>query len=159
MSYVLDLVVHEVESLEHSRSIKTDVFLEFTLDGIGQPFKVQPLPPASHLRWDAPVRLTLNATAFLNSFLFAALATTDPSGAKIALARAKFPLKGFPVGRPKKFRFPLMSTSDTSVCLAQAHITAWLSALVPYRSGADSGFPMSNAQTQTGRGQYWSAPP
>jgi hypothetical protein len=153
-SYVLDLVVHEADISDDASRLKSDVFLEFKLDGLSETFNVQPCPSAPHIKWDFPVRLILHVSEFSRSFMFASLCTLG-AGQKIIVGRARFPLKSLPVGNPKRFKFPLMSSANNAICVATVHVTACLSALVPYHSTQEVGARVGGAP---GRGQYWSAP-
>jgi hypothetical protein len=157
MPYVLDVIVDGVDILESPSTFQRDVFLEFALDCQADRFTIPLRPLAARVNCDFSVRLILHVSDYSKSFMFAAMATTDESGAKVLLARAKFPLKAFPVGSSKGFKFPLMCVSDNTRPIAQIHIIVCLSILVPYRSTPNPRALLKCVETN--RGQYWSAPP
>jgi hypothetical protein len=156
MSYVLDLVVHEAAMLGDTRRLAPDLFLEFKLDGLGQPLALPPCAPAPLMKWDFPARLILHLPDFARSFMYAAMVAPDAAGGRANLARAKFPLKALPIANPKRFKFPLMSAQNNAICVAHVHVTASLSTLVPYQSNPTRGPPYP--EDKGARGRYWSAP-
>jgi hypothetical protein len=156
MSYVLDLAVHEADVHVDISQIKSDLLLEFKVDGVDQQIPLPPCTPAQHLKWDFTVRLILHLDDISESFIYSLIVTTDADGARVKLGRAKFPLKILPLGRPKKFKFPLMSPQNDLISVADVQMTAWLSLLAPYQSTPDRG--PSYAAHKGFHGPYWSAP-
>jgi hypothetical protein len=135
-SHALDLVVHETELLRGMRSVKSEIFLEFRLDGPAQCLVSPPKWPFPCVTWEFPIRFILQVTDFSNKFVYVSVVTNDPPGTKVNLGRAKFSLKSFPIAHPKRFMCPLMDPSTKAMCVAKMSLTAILSAMVPHRFSA-----------------------
>ncbi|KAH0792703.1 hypothetical protein GPJ56_003326 [Histomonas meleagridis] len=129
-SYLLDFIINSADLSEDIQSIDSKIFLAIKVDGINNMIttpKVHPSKP----KWDYAARLILVISDFSSAFVYTLLCTiNEASQQTIILGTSKVGLKSFPVGKPKKFQFPILSCENNAIVAAKLKLTATISAFV-----------------------------
>jgi len=163
-SYLLDLIVNDIHVSNDVTLANKPVWAMFRVDGSNQPFSTPQYEIKEEIVINYPVRLFLNIEDLSMAHLYVNFCTySDNSERMISLAVSRVKLKSFPVGRPRKFSFPLMSTVNTAITVATISITATLSTFIPSYQTLPSNGSMNSSgwkssSNQGGYGSYASSP-
>ena len=131
-SYILDFIIHEINLLNEIKNLKTPLWAMFKVDGSNQPIQTQKKNASEIIQYNFPVRIVLNLLDLSNAYLYVNFCTfSENSDQVISLGVSRVKVRSLPVGRPKKFSFPLMSTINTAITIATISITATFSAFIP----------------------------
>lgn len=152
--YILDLVLNSVDMLGRMDMPETPIWVIFKADGCRNNINT-PQKSAMEPNWNFPFRFLLRLDTLSNAYLYVNFCTNDVSRSQvISLGVSKVNIRAFPVGRPKKFCFPLMSTTNTAIIVARINLTGTLSAFVPGANTSQQPIPTNYpSQAQTPRYQ------
>lgn len=129
-TYVLDLYVKDAETDSEISNVKTPLWFILHADGYPQPIATTQAIPCKNPKWNFPVRLILTLNDISAAYLYITLATFKiGSESSLALARSRIGLRALPIGSPKQFQFPLMSTANATKIAAKVTFLATLSEL------------------------------
>jgi hypothetical protein len=128
-TYLVDIVVHDVQLYEACNSIRNPMWITLKADGLSQTFTTSPLPPSPRIVWNCPVRLVLNLASLDDKHFKTTIHTTGYLGEDLAVACAQVRLNSLVFGQPKKFCFPLLNVRDFRVTAAMLTVTAAISVL------------------------------
>ena len=133
--YILDFILNEGKLNQKVASLDQGIWVTFKADGNDCQLASPCVKSSRTPKWDFCARVILTLPDLNSAFLFVNLSTLDkcPKQPR-AIGHAKIGLKGFPVGRPGRFTFSLMSVENNAVSLGQLTLTATISAVVGYHS-------------------------
>lgn len=139
--YIIDFEVTGIEISRNRQSELKNVFLQITMDGTNEQIVSEPM---NGKNWPLRAKKILqNLDDLSNAFLYCGLYSEK----KQLIATSKVGFNSFPVGKPKKFVFPILSTENNAVVSANVSMQAMISAFFeihqnpPYRNYNTAPFP------------------
>lgn len=139
-NYILDMIVNEGSFTHKLADSDKPVWVMFKVDGTNTSIATPKVQFSANPVWNYKIRLTPQVTALENAYMYVNLCTlSNHSDQVISVAVSKVGLKNLPVGNPRTFKFPLMSTTNTAIQVGHLKLTATISAFVmkpTYNSGA-----------------------
>ena len=130
MKYLLDLVVNDGEIYGVEESPKP-VWAQMKVDGLAKSFHTNRVELSCRPCFNTSARLILELDDLSNSYMYINLCTySDDNSQVISIAVSKVKLSAFPVGNPRRFKIPLMSTENTAIKCGAISITATISAFL-----------------------------
>ena len=131
------------------------------VDGSPNPFTTKQVQSSDVLLFNTSARLILDIADLKSAHMFINLCTFTDDGTRVtSVAVSKVGLKSFPVGRPRKFSIPLLSTENTAIHAASLTLTSTISAFIPNYSAMrnQQAVPPRPTQSQFGPQMMGSAP-
>ncbi|KAH0786378.1 hypothetical protein GPJ56_009764 [Histomonas meleagridis] len=132
-TYIFDFVIEQAEFSDRFNNFLRTVWFTFTADGIPPYKSVQSnqFVPSKTVQLRIPSRLILNVADLNQSYFKGCLFTsTDFPAQKRVIAFAQIKLAHLPIGEPKEFGFPLLSSQDYKTELVRVTMKATIS---PFR--------------------------
>lgn len=148
MTYILDMVVNEGQFTHALTSPNKPIWIMFKVDGTNSSISTPKVMFSAKSTWDFKLRVTPQISSLEKAYIYVNLCTLSEKGDQVvSVAVSKVGLKNLPVGNPRSFKFPLMSTTNTAIQVGQLKLTATISAFVAkpmFNSSSQMvGMPMS----------------
>ena len=130
-AYILDMIVNSGQFTDALELNETPVWVMFKVDGTNSSVSTHKSRLCSNVIWNFKVRLTPIIRNLETSYMYVNLCTLSKNREQItSVAVSKLCLKNFPVGNPRSFSFPLLSTSNTAIQVGKIKLTATLSTFI-----------------------------
>lgn len=151
MTYLLDIFIERGELYQPCAGIVSPIWVQIRADGLERPFNTGRVAPCPYPGWGHGGRLILHLDTLNNKHFKAFLMTVGQGGQEIHFTASQISLQALPMGRPKRFSFPMMLCSNYNVTGGTLYVTATLSSLV--RQTDPSTQPVMR-QMQWGQSSY-----
>lgn len=120
--FILDLEVTNVELSKANHNRYKYVFLQIKMDGTNEQIITEPI---NNFKWPLRARRILqNIENLSGAFMYCSMYSDQ----NILIATSKVGLNSFPVSKPKKFAFPVLSCSNNAIVAAIVSMQATISA-------------------------------
>lgn len=131
--YLLDVLINDADLSPDLANAQTPFGIMLRVDGLASTVNTPMVyQKGQRLSWNHPSRMILDIPDISTAYLYVVLYTTNPHSPNVETkGTAKVRLSAFPVGKPKKFSFPLKQYSNTAITTGSLHLTATISAFVP----------------------------